>query len=88
MESMTTLHTVNRAELLMLCTAAFVEGDGVLLLEAGVYALLQAEQLPNRCYVLAADAKARGLRLPNQAVAVDYDGFVALCTEFDRVTSW
>ena len=41
-------------------------------------------------YALQADVDARGMsdRLNPQVKLVDYDGFVNLTTEFDKVQSW
>ncbi len=70
-------------------------GDGLLLLEDGVYFLNRPEELASlpdgiSLYFLAEDLLARGLNapLPANATTVDYDGFVALCASHDKTTSW
>lgn len=74
---------------------ALSPGDGLLLLEDGVYFLNRPEELSNlpndiSLYFLAEDLLARGLNapLPANAATVDYDGFVALCACHDKTASW
>ncbi len=74
---------------------ALSPGDGLLLLEDGVYFLSQPEKLANlpaelSLYFLAEDLQARGLTapLPENATTVDYDGFVALCASHAKTASW
>ena len=74
---------------------ALSSGDGLLLLEDGVYFLNKPEELASLpqglfLYFLAEDLLARGLNapLPANAATVDYDGFVALCASHDKTASW
>ena len=74
---------------------ALSSGDGLLLLEDGVYFLNKPEELASlpqglSLYFLAEALLARGLNtpLPPNAVTVDYDGFVALCASHDKTASW
>ena len=74
---------------------ALAPGDGLLLLEDGVYFLSQPEQLADlpaglSLHFLAEDLQARGLSdpLPENATAVDYDGFVTLCASHGKTASW
>ena len=74
---------------------ALSPGDGLLLLEDGVYFLSQPEKLANlpadlSLHFLAEDLQARGLTasLPANATIVDYDGFVALCASHAKTASW
>lgn len=73
--------------------------SGVLLIEDGIYAAqnsgshaekLEAALEKHRIYALQADVEARGMgdRLNPGVKLVDYDGFVSLTTEFDKVQSW
>ena len=90
---MSILHTVNKPEQAMtLCLRAIGVGDSILLLEDGVYELMNPEQrltaVPDGCavFVMAADAMARGVQAT--AGLVDYERFVSLCVEHDQVLSW
>ncbi len=100
---MATLHTVNkspaRGDALARCLRFAYHGDGVLLIEDGVYsglrgseALAELDALAGLCrvWVLDADARARGVehRLAEWLGRVDDAGFVALAAEHDRVVSW
>ena len=74
---------------------ALSPGDGLLLLEDGVYFLNRPEKFADLSaeiplHFLAEDLQARGLSdaLPENATAVDYDGFVALCASHDKTASW
>lgn len=97
---MATLHTVNKSPLsstaLADCLRAASQGDGLLLIEDGVYAvtstdaLQQIQQHGIELWTLIPDLQARGLlpRLPETVEAVDDAGFVALCCRHDKVCSW
>ena len=75
-------------------------GSGVLLLEDGVYAavidgaaaaLLSAAPERTHVYALAADLAARGIdegTLLAGVRVVDYEGFVDLACEYDKVQAW
>ncbi len=91
------LHTLNKppshpalvAQLLHTCTPA----DAILLIEDGCYHALAPEQLLKatpQVYLLDDDARARGLADAggDSLQRVNYAGFVALCTEYDKVLSW
>ena len=91
---MSILHTVNKpGQAMALCLRAIGAGDSLLLLEDGVYELMNPDQrltaVPDGCdvYVLAADALARGVQVVT-AELVDYEHFVSLCVEHDQVLSW
>ncbi|SDZ83112.1 sulfurtransferase complex subunit TusB [Microbulbifer marinus] len=90
-----TLHIVSKSPFsstaLSDCLDAFGDGDALLLIEDGVYALSgrMAEQPAVKpVYCLAADAAARGLQIPASVTAVDDAGWVALCTEHNPIVSW
>ncbi len=101
---MSTLHTVNKSPFgdgaLLSCIEHCKPGDGVLLIEDGVYGALSGSAISDAVvaraadvtfYLLEGDAKARGLpegKLLGQVTPVGYDGFVDLVTEHDRSQSW
>ena len=98
------LHTVNKSPFeknsLQTCLRLSRPGHKVLLIEDGVYgalnhtehsdALIKASE-DRQIYVLAPDLKARGIedgQLMDCVQQVDYNGFVALAAESDKVQSW
>lgn len=92
------LHTVNKASTnssaLTQCLAVIGSDDCLLLIEDGVYnAILDAEQLTvlsNRCYVLKADADARGIsaKAADNFNLVSYEQFVELVANCKLTQSW
>lgn len=101
---MTTLHTVNKSPFshstLSSCIAVCRSGDGLLLIEDGVYGALVstpiAEQLAQlvdegiKIFALDPDIAARGLadKLLPVVQVTDYDGFVRLSSEHRCIQSW
>ena len=95
---MTSLHLLSKSPdsgMLRQAGKRLAAGDGLLLLEDGVYCLRWPRELAVlpadvSLYALAPDLDARGLEdsLPEGVKAVDYDGFVALCAEYDKTVSW
>jgi len=96
-----TLHTINKtpseSSALKDCLTSLSEGDALLLIENGAYAATPGygmlfTRLPGsvKCYVLLADAEARGLQhnLSPDFQSIDYDDFVALSCQQDKVVSW
>lgn len=70
--------------------ALLLSGDAVYALQPGT-ANLQALQLMPGSIALNAldeDLAARGLQAPERVQAVDYPGFVELCTRYAKVNSW
>ncbi|QRY77521.1 sulfurtransferase complex subunit TusB [Pseudomonas sp. PDNC002] len=66
-------------------------GDAIYALRAGTQPAQALEQLPasNALFALQEDLQARGLDVvPSRVDAVDYPGFVELCTRFDKVNAW
>jgi len=66
-------------------------GDAVYALRAGTQPVQSLAQLPasNTLFALLEDLQARGLDIPPPRVdAVDYPGFVELCTRFNKVNAW
>lgn len=101
---MSVLHTINKSPFeknsLDACLARAKEGSGVLLIEDGVYAALgktskegtvKSAMAGINFYVLGPDLKARGLAeesLIEGVGVVDYDGFVDLTIQYDKVKAW
>ncbi len=95
---MSVLHTLNQSptgDTLPSCLRCLAPGDKLLLLEDAVYAACEPYAATLRasgidCYVLVADASARGIheRLCNTITAVDYAGFVELAARCESVQSW
>ena len=98
------LHIVNKSPFdrnsLDTCLRIALDGSAILLIEDGVYALrkntaaadsLQQAMSAHKVYALEPDTQARGL--PDESLIdgvelVDYDGFVRLATEYDKLQSW
>ncbi|MBB4864820.1 tRNA 2-thiouridine synthesizing protein B [Pseudomonas nitritireducens] len=80
------------------CLLLLGDDDGILLSGDATHALqpgstpaqaLLALSAGNALFALQEDLQARGLDdLPSRVVAVDYPGFVDLCTRFDKVNAW
>lgn len=99
---MSTLHTVNASpfqySVLDSCLRVASVGDSILLLEDGVYALVGThpykQQLQHiidtglRVYALLPHLQERHVNAPDTIEVVDYDGFVALSTQHQRIQSW
>lgn len=89
------LHIVNcsptAAPALTQCLQRMADGDSLLLIEDGVYAIAApGDWQGRRVYVLESDMRARGLSStePAGAASVDYAGFVELAASHDQVLSW
>ena len=95
------LHTVSKSpassSALESCLRCLADGAIILLLEDGVYAALQGSAWADAiadstkcCYVILADAAARGLedKLDRRFLTAGYDDFVRLSTECHAVQSW
>lgn len=101
---MTTLHTVNKSPYernnLESCLTYSKSGCGIILIEDGVYAAIESSGKSSllkdvagdkKLYLLGPDLLARGLsedQMIDGVEVVDYNGFVKLTTEFDKVQSW
>ena len=101
---MSTLHTVNKSPFehrtLASCARVCLAGDGLLLIEDGVYGALAAAptwaQLRAlgdkgvKLLALTEDVRARGLegRLADGVQLTDYAGFVRLSCEHRTIQSW
>lgn len=98
---MATLHILSHSPFadsrLASCLRLLGAGDALLLTGDAVYALQPAtasrqalELMPAGIglFALDEDLAARGLQPPERAAAVDYPGFVGLCTRYAKVNSW
>jgi tRNA 2-thiouridine synthesizing protein B len=68
--------------------ALLLSGDAVYALQAGTapFSALQSRQI--KLLVLAEDAQARAIDVPDWAEAIDYPAFVELSIHHDKVNSW
>ncbi len=101
---MTVLHIVNKSPFdhgsLDTCLRLSRVDSAILLIEDGVYAVqnntavtdtLRQALGQHQVYALRPDLEARGINPENmiEGIAlVDYDGFVKLTTEYDKLQSW
>jgi tRNA 2-thiouridine synthesizing protein B len=99
---MAMLHTVNKSPFqsnaLDACLGLAKSGSTVLLFEDGVYAATVGTAVADKIAkadginfaVLGPDARARGIesKLAEGIKVVDYDGFVELVAESDKVQAW
>ncbi|VVP29838.1 sulfurtransferase complex subunit TusB [Pseudomonas fluorescens] len=96
---MSTLHVLSHSpfgdDRLSSCLRVIGASDALLLSGDAAYALqpgtapfktLNARGLP--LYVLAEDAQARAIEVPDWATAIDYVAFVELSIRHDKVNSW
>ncbi|WP_456022680.1 sulfurtransferase complex subunit TusB [Pseudomonas protegens] len=68
--------------------ALLLSGDAVYALQAGTapFSALQSRQI--KLFVLAEDAQARAIAVPDWVEAIDYPVFVELSIHHDKVNSW
>ncbi len=99
---MSVLHIINKSPFerssLQTCLRLAKKGSGILLIEDGVYAAMNGGECKDevvtatgehKLYALQADLDARGIKNIIDGISlVDYDGFVKLTTEHDKVQSW
>lgn len=96
---MSTLHVLSHSpfgdDRLSSCLRVIGANDALLLSGDAAYALqpgtapfnaLNARGL--KLFVLAEDAQARALNVPEWAEAIDYPAFVVLSIHYDKVNSW
>ena len=66
--------------------------DQIVLIEDGVYALLQKTELDNydNLHVLQSDIEARGLaeHIGSHCKLITYHDLVTMCVEADRIMNW
>ncbi len=86
------LHTFNKTSALRTGSSFVQANDHVLLMEDGVYALLDGEfKLPtSHIYALDVDVTTRGLsaRISHLARMVNYQDYVELCCDADSISNW
>ncbi|MDP0587801.1 MAG: sulfurtransferase complex subunit TusB [Candidatus Endonucleobacter bathymodioli] len=93
---MAILHLINKpGEPINLCQRTLTSGDGILLLEDGIYllnsntSLLSTLTENHSIYFLDNDHRARGTLVHvKNIIAVDYAQFVDLTICYDHVISW
>ncbi|MGV8889235.1 MAG: sulfurtransferase complex subunit TusB [Pseudomonas sp.] len=96
---MSTLHVLSHSpfgdDRLTSCLRVIGAGDALLLSGDAAYALQPGtapfSTLSDRSlklFVLAEDAQARALVIPDWATAIDYPAFVELSIHYDKVNSW
>ena len=101
---MSVLHIVNKSPYdrnsLDTCLRLAQADASILLIEDGIYAVqknsaaaekMQQAMANHRIYALEPDLKARGIdasKMIDGISLVDYDGFVKLTTEHDKLQSW
>ena len=101
---MSVLHIVNKSpyerNALDTCLRLAQAGSAILLIEDGIYAAkknaaaaakLQSALEKHKIYALEPDLKARGIDAESTIEGislVDYDGFVTLATEYEKLQSW
>lgn len=97
------LHTVNKSPFernsLERCLRTCDSGNAILLIEDGVYGGIKGSIIEDKVkdamkdvkiYALEADIDSRGIKghIMDGIQLVDYNGFVDLTTEYDKVQSW
>lgn len=90
---MKSLYLVNNPEKISQCQSLINQGDSILLIEDAVVASNTAfadKMLIDQSYVLKEDLIARGLTHKADAswLQIDYDRFVQLTLEYEKVISW
>jgi tRNA 2-thiouridine synthesizing protein B len=68
--------------------ALLLSGDAVYALQAGTAPLSALQSRQIKLFVLAEDAQARAIAVPDWAEAIDYPAFVELSIHHDKVNSW
>ncbi len=95
---MTCLHVISRSpskNLLESCSSLLRPSDAILFIEDGIYYCTgeNVERLAAMgfsIYALREDLIARGLidQSTHAAELIDYNGFVGLCCQYEKVVSW
>lgn len=68
--------------------ALLLSGDAAYALQPGTAPFSALESRRVKLYVLAEDAQARAVQVPDWAEAIDYPAFVELSIHHDKVNSW
>lgn len=95
---MTCLHIISGSPttgLLASCSSLLKPGDALLFIEDGIYYCIgddidRPAKRDISIYALGEDLAARGLsdRSTKVAELTNYDGFVRLCCQYEKVVSW
>ncbi|AWA40272.1 sulfurtransferase complex subunit TusB [Pseudomonas fluorescens] len=68
--------------------ALLLSGDAAYALQPGTAPFSALESRQVKLFVLAEDAQARAVQVPDWAEAMDYPAFVELSIHHDKVNSW
>ncbi|WP_454868695.1 sulfurtransferase complex subunit TusB [Pseudomonas farris] len=68
--------------------ALLLSGDAAYALQPGTAPFTSLHARGLKLFVLAEDAQARALQVPDWAKAIDYPAFVELSIHYDKVNSW
>ncbi|WP_236195933.1 sulfurtransferase complex subunit TusB [Pseudomonas glycinae] len=68
--------------------ALLLSGDAAYALQPGTAPFSALESRQVKLFVLAEDAQARAVQVPDWAEAIDYPAFVELSIHHDKVNSW
>ncbi|AXJ05764.1 sulfurtransferase complex subunit TusB [Pseudomonas fluorescens] len=68
--------------------ALLLSGDAAYALQPGTAPFSALESRKVKLFVLAEDAQARAVQVPDWAEAIDYPAFVELSIHHDKVNSW
>ena len=68
--------------------ALLLSGDAVYALQPGTAPFTDLQSRQIKLWVLAEDAQARAIEVPDWANAIDYPAFVELSIHHDKVNSW
>ncbi|MGN8144792.1 sulfurtransferase complex subunit TusB [Pseudomonas sp. 22105] len=68
--------------------ALLLSGDAAYALQPGTAPFSALESRQVKLFVLAEDAQARAVQVPDWAGAIDYPAFVELSIHHDKVNSW
>lgn len=84
------LHTFNKPEALLKNRQFVLPQDTILLIEDGVYSLLDENLLKekNDIFALGIDLAARGIKVAQPEVSITYGKFVRLCAEAEQISNW
>ena len=96
---MSTLHVLSHSpfgderltsclRLLGAADALLLSGDAAYALQPGTAPFSALETRRVKLFVLAEDAQARAVQVPDWAEAIDYPAFVELSIHHDKVNSW
>ncbi|MCU0092666.1 sulfurtransferase complex subunit TusB [Pseudomonas koreensis] len=96
---MSTLHVLSHSpfgderltsclRLLGAADALLLSGDAAYALQPGTAPFSALESRKVKLFVLAEDAQARAVQVPDWAEAIDYPAFVELSIHHDKVNSW